>query len=686
MARRNLNPHYDITAADKTGAAFKSAQNNMRNLASSAAILEGPLGKVAGRINALGAALGRVNPLMLAGSVAVAALIASQAKALQVGAEWEKQQIRLEAILRNTGNTTGFTSDKLEEMAQSIANATLASVTGTRDAIAALTAFRSIQGDTFEETLKLGQGLSVVFGGDISTNVRKLGRALENPRQGLEALSRSGLSLTPQWREMISVMYESGDIVQAQTEIIKKLRDSIGRPEEAGGLSANIDSLSQAWENLLNNISATGTATTGVKLLTDALNYFNTILNPTLLDQYNNAQEEYLRLNKEVQDSLTGFTGILGGHVTLSKDSEALRELEARMHMLSVALQEVKDADEEAKRVALEANILQNSRTAALQHTADMLKKETQEIRASGAAWELYNSATKKAQTAIAAWTTEGGAELAVLRQQRNNILLDLEKAWIAARDSGNLSAMKDIEQQLTAVKEAEAKKRRDIEIKYALQGIQSLTSIAGSLSDVLEGQLQRQTDNVNDSYQKRADIVREQVQSGTITEEQGNARLKQLENQRQQELDRTAKKQFDRNKKLRRAEAIVDTYASAVGAFKDTPGPIWVRAAAAAAAVAAGLAQVAAINASQYEGGAGISVGGLSSGITASPVTNIDQSVGSTINLVIAGQQSQPSTFYDKRKLTEFLLDIINKEDTVVVNAKSRQMGEILEYVRANI
>ena len=49
----------------------------------------------------------------------------------------------------------------------------------------------------------------------------------------------------------------------------------------------------------------------------------------------------------------------------------------------------------------------------------------------------------------------------------------------------------------------------------------------------------------------------------------------------------------FEDNKRIAVAQAIVDTFASAVSAFRGTPGPIWVKASASAAAIAAGLANV---------------------------------------------------------------------------------------------
>lgn len=49
----------------------------------------------------------------------------------------------------------------------------------------------------------------------------------------------------------------------------------------------------------------------------------------------------------------------------------------------------------------------------------------------------------------------------------------------------------------------------------------------------------------------------------------------------------------FNDSKALAVAQTIINTYAAAIGAFKDTPGPVWVRSLAAAAATATGIANV---------------------------------------------------------------------------------------------
>ena len=115
------SPNVDIKATDKTGPAFKSAQANMRNLASSAAVLEGPLGGIAGRMNAVGAALGRVNPLLLATGVGVSALVVGMFKATRTAIEFEVQMKSLEGVVAATGARAGFTATNLNKIAEQVA-------------------------------------------------------------------------------------------------------------------------------------------------------------------------------------------------------------------------------------------------------------------------------------------------------------------------------------------------------------------------------------------------------------------------------------------------------------------------------------------------------------------------------------------------------------------------------------
>lgn len=258
--------------AIKTNDAFNKS---MRGAAQGVAAIDGPLGGISSRISSVNSLLSSGNVLLAASGVAMAALSAATYKSVKVFDEYEKSQLRTEALLKSTGYAVGFTSEQLSDQADSVALATLASVEGIRQAQGVLLTFKTVQGDTFKQATMLAQDMAAVFGGSAKDKALQLGKALESPIDGLNALKRSGVSFTNAERERIKVMQESGDLTGAQTEIIKKLKEQIGGAgaAEAGGLSGSTDTLGQRWDELLLSWGKTsGSASV-------AVNWINSISN-----------------------------------------------------------------------------------------------------------------------------------------------------------------------------------------------------------------------------------------------------------------------------------------------------------------------------------------------------------------------------------------------------------------------
>lgn len=234
----------------------KDVQSRFRNMASTVAVLEGPLGQVAGRINTIGAAAGRMNPALLAFSVTLASLTVGATLAAKAAARREQDMLQFEAQLKATGNASGYTARQLDELALALGRNTLASTTGAREAEGAMLSFRNISGDTFKQLLSYAQDYTAVFKGDLRSNAVKLARALDNPREGLQSLTRQITAFTPQYREMIATMFESGQKIEAQGMIMATLGKMIGGAGEAQGkgLSGQVDTLSENWSRLLETI------------------------------------------------------------------------------------------------------------------------------------------------------------------------------------------------------------------------------------------------------------------------------------------------------------------------------------------------------------------------------------------------------------------------------------------------
>ena len=225
---------------NKLAEEFKRASNT-------AAILTGPLGGVSGRLSFIATGLGRVTPLALAGTVGIAGLGAAAGLALSEFAEFESQVFKLEAMLQATGGTVGLTSQELQDLANEVGMATLASAGDIREAQGILLTFGSITGKQFKETTVLSQDLAAVMGVTAQSAAKTLGKALEDPINNLSSLSRAGVVFTDTEKEIIDALIRTNRGMEAQDFIISKLTKKVGGAGEGAGkgLAGAFDGLSE---------------------------------------------------------------------------------------------------------------------------------------------------------------------------------------------------------------------------------------------------------------------------------------------------------------------------------------------------------------------------------------------------------------------------------------------------------
>lgn len=237
----------------------------------------GRLEDFAGNLGGVGSAMLRLGPIGLAAGAAVGALTLALGQGLRELEAAEQSFLRLEGVLKATGHASGLTSAQLAELADTMEMSTLATAEGVMDAASVLATFRSISGDTFLRTIKAAQDLSSVFGQDLRSSAVQLGKALEDPVEGVTALKRVGVTFSSSQRDMIAAMVETGDVAGAQALILKTLEQQVGGAgeAEAGGLTGAVHHLKSAWGNLLEELARTpgvgGVVETTLKGLTATL-------------------------------------------------------------------------------------------------------------------------------------------------------------------------------------------------------------------------------------------------------------------------------------------------------------------------------------------------------------------------------------------------------------------------------
>ncbi len=222
--------------------------------------VQAAMGGMAGRVGILGDALSAIGPGGLVAAAAIGGVFVALSRGVREAEDADITLARLQAVLKATGNAAGLTAGELSGLADEMEMSTLATAEGVKDASSIMATFKSVSGDTFTRAIRLSQDLSAVFKQDLTSSATQLGKALEDPVEGITALKRVGISFTAAQKDMIQAMVDAGDQAGAQRVILDALEKQVGGAgaAEAGGLTGSVHKLEASWGNLLETLARTG--------------------------------------------------------------------------------------------------------------------------------------------------------------------------------------------------------------------------------------------------------------------------------------------------------------------------------------------------------------------------------------------------------------------------------------------
>tara|TARA_R110001632_G_scaffold90457_2_gene194379 strand:+ start:221 stop:2509 length:2289 start_codon:yes stop_codon:yes gene_type:complete len=181
-------------------------------------------------------------------------LLALGAASIKAFDEQEKAIAQVEAGLKSTGNTVGFTSEKLQEMAADLQKTTLfGDEEILKGATAQLLTFTNITGEQFKKTQAVALDLATRLDGDLKSASIMLGKALNDPVANLSALSRAGIQFSEEQKATVKSMVETNDLAGAQTLILAELEKQYGGSAEAAA-QAGLGPITQL-KNQLSDLS-----------------------------------------------------------------------------------------------------------------------------------------------------------------------------------------------------------------------------------------------------------------------------------------------------------------------------------------------------------------------------------------------------------------------------------------------
>lgn len=262
---------------------------------------------VGGALSGLGnIAAGALKVGALAGVAGIGALAAGIGASVKEAMAAEEVQAQLGAVLKSTGGKAGVSAEMANELATALQGVTRFSDETVLSGENMLLTFTNVGKDVFPMATETMLDMSQALGQDVKNSAIQLGKALNDPIQGVTALRRVGVQFTDAQQEEITALVESGNLLGAQKMILKELQTEFGGAAKAAGetFAGKMDILQNKVSDIMETIGGAF-----LPLLTEAAGGLADLLaRPEIQAGIQNLAEGFANIARDV----AGFVGGLG--------------------------------------------------------------------------------------------------------------------------------------------------------------------------------------------------------------------------------------------------------------------------------------------------------------------------------------------------------------------------------------
>lgn len=239
----SLSLVFDLLARDNASPGFKSAGESAEH--------------AGGKISGFGSSIAGAMKLA-GGAIAGAGIVEGFKSFYDAAAESAKVAALTQAAITSTGGAAHVTAQQVSDLATSISNKTGVDDEAIQSGANLLLTFTNVRNeagkgnDIFNQTTSIMTDMAAVLGTDASGSAIMLGKALNDPVQGISALTRVGVSFTQQQKDQIKTLADSGNTLGAQKVILAELSKEFGGA--AAAASTPLDKLKVNLGNLQEQI------------------------------------------------------------------------------------------------------------------------------------------------------------------------------------------------------------------------------------------------------------------------------------------------------------------------------------------------------------------------------------------------------------------------------------------------
>lgn len=204
--------------------------------------------------------------------------------AVEGSAEYQSALAQTNAVIESTGMAANLTAEEFEALARNLSAASGQSLFTDDQLLSAqnvLATFTNIKEFEFADATAAIADLSQAMGQDLQSSAVQVGKALNDPVQGITALQRVGVSFTEDQKKVVESLMETGDVAGAQRLILNELERQFGGSAAAAAqtFSGQMVVMSEKVEDAK---GAIGDAL--LPLLTEMGGIFDTYIMPIIKD------------------------------------------------------------------------------------------------------------------------------------------------------------------------------------------------------------------------------------------------------------------------------------------------------------------------------------------------------------------------------------------------------------------
>lgn len=238
----------DIKLNADTGGAkntLKDVDKSFRDLGASADEADS---KSRGFLGGLGGALG--GAALMGGAAVIGGIGAAFVKGMGEASEWQDAITQTEAVIKSTGGAAGFTAEEIGKLSESLSASNGLSKFSDDAILSAnnlLLTFTGIGKDVFPDVSQAAVDMAQALGTDVTSAAMQLGKALNDPKDGMSKLTRAGVSFTDAQKFMVGSMESATDAAGAFGGVMGEI------PAEINSLLKGVTNADEAMQLMAQN-------------------------------------------------------------------------------------------------------------------------------------------------------------------------------------------------------------------------------------------------------------------------------------------------------------------------------------------------------------------------------------------------------------------------------------------------